>query len=86
MNDCFLHKCDKKCGENHGHSICEVKVNYSFPECGHPAKDQKPCSKTVSWKCKKVVKVSLRCGHSTMKECWKKLANVLCKEPCNRKR
>ena len=86
MNDCRRHKCEKKCGESHGHSVCFVKVSYNFPECGHPSPDQKPCTREITWKCKKIEKVHLKCDHSAMKECWIKNVDVVCKEPCNRTR
>lgn len=85
--DCNKHKCEQPCGgEQHSHKICNVLVNYTFPDCKHPGDRKKKCTLPITWRCHKVSQIKLACAHVVDKECWKKDADVVCDHPCTKTR
>ena len=63
--------------------MCEVKVNYNFPNCGHPSPMRKVCSQPITWACKTLVDARGQCGHTIRKECTQAVNTVECSfRPC----
>lgn len=69
--DCTVHECTTRCGSDHGHGDCRVKVKYSFPDCKHESPMMKGCSELITWKCKFPVFGKAKCGH--MVRNWSKM-------------
>ncbi|XP_046847641.1 NFX1-type zinc finger-containing protein 1-like [Xenia sp. Carnegie-2017] len=87
MNSCGVHRCQKKCGEHHGHDTCDVKIDYVFPDCGHPSPKKKKCSEPITWKCRYKVPFTCKYGHEIQKECCQNDQEVICPvKPCGRLR
>ncbi|XP_046847639.1 uncharacterized protein LOC124441242 [Xenia sp. Carnegie-2017] len=87
MNSCGIHQCQKTCGEPHGHDTCDVKINYVFPDCGHPSPKKKKCSEPITWKCRYKVPFKCKYGHEIQKECCQNDKEVICPvKPCGRLR
>ena len=75
MMDCGLHRCKKKCGEQHSHFKCEEKVNFTFDLCRHTA--VKLCYKNPeSQLCQTKVKKKLPCNHTVRIACHKPLSTT----------
>ena len=77
---CGIHICRRSCLPRHNHAVCVEIVDDVFPDCGHPAKRKCPIPISQMF-CKKEVKVRLRCGHETMKQCHQRTCDILCHEP-----
>ncbi|XP_046848885.1 NFX1-type zinc finger-containing protein 1-like [Xenia sp. Carnegie-2017] len=87
MNSCGVHQCQKKCGEHHGHDTCDVKIDYVFPDCGHPSPKKKKCSEPITWKCRYKTPFTCKYGHEIQKECCQNDKEVICPvKPCGRLR
>jgi hypothetical protein len=50
--DCGHHLCRPKIGNVHDHSLCNHKVQYTFPGCKHKSEKMKRCMEPITWKCK----------------------------------
>ena len=63
--------------------MCKVKVNYKFPNCGHPSPMRKVCFEPITWACKTLEDVRGQCGHTIRKECRQAVNTVECSfRPC----
>ena len=86
-NSCGMHRCLRFCGEAHGHDICKKKIDYNFPNCGHPSLKKKECSQAITWNCKYKVIFKGSCRHEIQKECHQSEGEVKCSfTPCERLR
>ncbi|XP_046848921.1 NFX1-type zinc finger-containing protein 1-like [Xenia sp. Carnegie-2017] len=83
MSSCGVHKCQKTCGELHGHDTCDEKIDYVFPDCGHPSPKKKKCTEPITWKCRYKVPFTCKYGHQIRKECCQNDQEVICPvKPC----
>ena len=73
--DCGLHPCTERCGSEHGHGDCRIKIKYRFPQCKHESPKMKLCSELITWKCKFLVFGKAKCGHKVGD--WSKSSNHL---------
>ena len=76
---CGKHKCTAPCGIPHSHEICDVMIQYKFPDCQHVSPIRKKCTEIITWPCRTTVGIYLKkCNHFNEKPCYQPEAEVQC--------
>ena len=85
LMNCAAHLCHEKCGDEHSHTYCAERVEFTYTKCGHT--NTKHCSQSEeNIKCEEEVKINHPvCGHLVVKQCYEEDTSVRCKEPCIKK-
>ncbi|XP_076365925.1 NFX1-type zinc finger-containing protein 1-like [Tachypleus tridentatus] len=78
---CNNHRCLQLCQPKHQHDKCKKKVSVKLA-CGHTVKKECYISDTPHTCQQEVSFVFELCHHRGVRQCFEKIENVRCKEPC----